>query len=85
MSTARKVVLPPPYETSSEQLLRGDHAIYNKLLHKENLGWSPDAVASVGNFVKVLSDCLWTLDPHHEQWHVIYHPFSLNLKDSMIG
>ena len=28
MSAARKVVLPPPYETSSEQPLRGDHAIY---------------------------------------------------------
>ena len=30
MLAARKVVLPPPYETSTEQLLRGDHAIYNK-------------------------------------------------------
>jgi len=32
MSAARKVVLPPTYEISSEQTLRGDHAIYNKLL-----------------------------------------------------
>jgi len=72
MSAACKVVLPPPYETSGEQLLRGDHAIYNKLLEllqKEKLGWSPDTVTSVGgNFVKGLSDCLWTLDPHHEQF-----------------
>lgn len=72
MLATHKVVLPPPYETSSEQLLRGDHAIYNKLLellHKKKLGWSPDAVTSVGgNFVKVLSDCLWTLDSHHEQF-----------------
>jgi len=72
MSAVHKAVLPPPYETSSEQTLRGDHAIYNKLLellHTENLGWSPDTITSVGgNFVKGLPDCLWSLDPHHKQF-----------------
>jgi len=72
MSTTRKIVLPPLYETTSEQSLRGDHAIYNTLLdllQKEKPGWSPDTVMSVGgNFAKALSDCLWTLDPNHEQF-----------------
>ena len=72
MSAAHKVTLPPSYQTSDEEQLRGDHAIYNKLmdlLKSMNLGWSPDNVKTTGEkFVKALSDCLWTLDPHHEQF-----------------
>jgi len=36
------------------------------LLQKEKLGWTVTSVG--GNFAKALSDFLWTLDPHHEQF-----------------
>ena len=72
MSAAQKILLPPSYQRSGEHPLRGDHAVYNKLLDllKEmKLGWNPDTVKTTGEkFVKALSDCLWTLDPHHEQF-----------------
>jgi len=68
MSAAHKTVLPTLYD---EQPLRGDHAIYNRLLDllkSRNLGWSLDIVETTGiKFLKLLADCLWTLDPHHDQ------------------
>ena len=69
MSAAHKTVLPRPYD---EQPLRGDHAIYNKLLellNSRNLGWSPGIVETTSiKFLKALTDCLWMLDPHHDQF-----------------
>ena len=72
MKAAHTVMLPKSHESTAEPL-RGDHAIYNKLLEllkSMSLGWSPSTVGTTGvKFVKTLSDCLWTLDPHHEQFH----------------
>ena len=76
MSTAYKIVLPPSYQSSGEQRLRGDHAVYNKLLNilkGMKLGWNSATVGITGKkFVKELADCLCALDPHHEQFVWIY-------------
>ena len=70
MSSSSRIVLPP---CILSEAIRSDHAIYNKFLHileNGNLGWSPDVVKGTGDkFVKAVSDTLWALDPHHNQFH----------------
>ena len=70
MSSSSRIVLPPRILSEA---IRGDHAIYNKFLHILEdgiLGWSPDVVKGTGDkFVKAVSDTLWALDPHHNQFH----------------
>ena len=52
--------------------LHGDHLVRNKLLHlleKMKVGWTPDAVDSIGErFVKQLTSTLWYLDSHHQKF-----------------
>ena len=80
ISSSSRIVLPP---CILSEAIRGDRAIYNKFLHifeDGNLGWSPDVVKGTGDkFVKAVSDTLWALDPHHNQFHdracTFYHCF----------
>ena len=52
--------------------LCGDHLVRNKLLdllEEMNIGWTPDAVDSIGErFVKQLTNTLWYLDSHHQKF-----------------
>ena len=72
MNRARDIVLPEKLTPLSGKTLRGDQILYNDvldLLAKINVGWSPDVVKTTGEkFVKLLSDALWALDPHHNSF-----------------
>ena len=52
--------------------LRGDHLVRNKLLdllEEMKIGWTPDAVDSIGErFVKQLTNTLWYLDFYHQKF-----------------
>ena len=71
MNRSRELVLPPDSVELDGKPLNGPLQIRNKLKYEARI-WTPDIVGSHGvgeKFVRVVADTLWTLDPHHKQFH----------------
>jgi hypothetical protein len=72
MSRASEVLFPEKVSARDIETLRGDQLLRNDLINVLDalkVGWSPDAVKTVGeSCVKSLTAALWLLDSQHHSF-----------------